>query len=92
MTDTETVRRAPKKAPAKNIKNKKKKKKTPKQEMREWIITIAIALAIALLVRTFLFEPVVVDGNLVTSRRPEDLPFFMREFFYWYCYGLYRYR
>ena len=25
-------------------------------------------------------EPVVVDGNLVTSRRPEDLPFFMREF------------
>ena len=25
-------------------------------------------------------EPVVVDGNLVTSRRPEDLPYFMREF------------
>ena len=25
-------------------------------------------------------EPVVVDGNLVTSRRPEVLPFFMREF------------
>ena len=24
--------------------------------------------------------PVVVDGNLVTSRRPEDLPQFMREF------------
>lgn len=24
--------------------------------------------------------PVVVDGNLVTSRRPEDLPLFMREF------------
>ena len=24
--------------------------------------------------------PVVVDRNLVTSRRPEDLPFFMREF------------
>ena len=24
--------------------------------------------------------PVVVDGNLVTSRRPEDLPCFMREF------------
>ena len=24
--------------------------------------------------------PVVVDGNLVTSRRPEDLPAFMREF------------
>lgn len=25
-------------------------------------------------------SPVVVDGNLVTSRRPEDLPCFMREF------------
>ena len=25
-------------------------------------------------------EPVVVDRSLVTSRRPEDLPFFMREF------------
>lgn len=25
-------------------------------------------------------EPVVVSQNLVTSRRPEDLPFFMREF------------
>lgn len=25
-------------------------------------------------------EQVVVDGNLVTSRRPEDLPLFMREF------------
>ncbi len=24
--------------------------------------------------------PVVVDGNLVTSRRPEDLPYFMREY------------
>ena len=25
-------------------------------------------------------QPVVVDGNLVTSRRPQDLPYFMREF------------
>lgn len=25
-------------------------------------------------------QQVVVDGNLVTSRRPEDLPYFMREF------------
>jgi len=26
-------------------------------------------------------EPVVVDGNLVTSRVPSDIPFWMREFF-----------
>ena len=25
-------------------------------------------------------SPVVVDGNFVTSRRPQDLPYFMREF------------
>ena len=25
-------------------------------------------------------EPVVIDGNFVTSRRPEDLPYFMREY------------
>ena len=24
--------------------------------------------------------PVVVDGNLVTSRRPQDLPYWMREY------------
>jgi protease I len=27
----------------------------------------------------YLDEPVVVDGNLITSRKPEDLPLFMRE-------------
>ncbi|MGB9553153.1 MAG: type 1 glutamine amidotransferase domain-containing protein [bacterium] len=28
----------------------------------------------------YLDEPVVVDGNLITSRKPEDLPLFMKEF------------
>ena len=28
----------------------------------------------------YLNQPVVVDKNLVTSRRPEDLPYFMKEF------------
>lgn len=28
----------------------------------------------------YLDEPVVIDDNLITSRRPEDLPFLMREF------------
>ncbi|MCR4428556.1 MAG: type 1 glutamine amidotransferase [Caldiserica bacterium] len=28
----------------------------------------------------FLDEPLVVDGNLISSRKPEDLPLFMKEF------------
>lgn len=42
---------------------KGKKKKTAKQEIIEWIVTLGAALLIALFVRTFLCELVVVDGN-----------------------------
>ena len=42
---------------------KKKKKKTWQQELLEWIITAVVALLIAFVVRSFLFEPVVVDGD-----------------------------
>lgn len=42
---------------------KEKVKKTPKQELVEWVVTLAVAVAIALVVRTFLFEPVRVDGS-----------------------------
>lgn len=42
---------------------KKKKKKTWKQELAEWIITFIAALLIAFVVRSFIFEPVYVDGD-----------------------------
>ena len=42
---------------------KKKKKKTWQQELTEWIVTIAAALLIAFVVRSFIFEPVYVDGD-----------------------------
>ena len=42
---------------------KEKPKKTLGQEIIEWVVTLAIALVIAVVVRTFLFEPVRVDGN-----------------------------
>jgi PfpI peptidase. Cysteine peptidase. MEROPS family C56 len=29
---------------------------------------------------TWVNEPVVVDGNIVTSRIPDDIPYMMREF------------
>ena len=41
----------------------KKKKKTWQQELTEWIVTLVVALVIAFVVRSFLFEPVYVDGN-----------------------------
>ena len=42
---------------------KEKPKKTAKQEIIEWVVTLAVALVIAVVVRTFIFEPVRVDGN-----------------------------
>lgn len=45
------------------FRKKEKKKKTVKQEVISWIGTILAAVAIALLVRMFLFEPIRVDGE-----------------------------
>jgi len=40
-----------------------KKQKSLKREIAEWTLTIVMAVALALLIRTVLFEPVRVDGN-----------------------------
>lgn len=42
---------------------KKKKKKSWQREVLEWVVTLVVALVIAFVVRSFLFEPVYVDGN-----------------------------
>ena len=42
---------------------KEKQKKTLKQEIFEWIMVFIVAAAIAFPVRTFIFEPVRVDGS-----------------------------
>lgn len=45
-------------------KNKKEKvKKSVGQEILEWVITIVVAVIAALAIRTFIFEPVKVDGH-----------------------------
>lgn len=49
------------------FKKKEKVKKTPKQELLEWVVTIAAALAIAFVIRTFLFEPVRVEGGSMSN-------------------------
>ena len=38
-------------------------KKTMAREVLEWVVTIAVAVVLALGIRTFLFEPVRVDGE-----------------------------
>ena len=48
------------------IKGKKKKEKQPtnwKKELVSWILTLVAAVAIALPIRTFVFEPIRVDGE-----------------------------
>lgn len=50
-----------------NKKKKEKKKKTVAQEIMSWVWTILAALVIATLVRTFIAEPVRVDGNSMAN-------------------------
>lgn len=45
------------------FRKKEKKPTTPAREILSWVITLASAVAIALLIRTFLFIPVRVDGE-----------------------------
>lgn len=42
---------------------KEKKPVNLKKEIMSWILTIGVAVAAALLIRTFLFEPIRVDGH-----------------------------
>ncbi len=44
-------------------KKKEKPKKSMKQEIFEWIMVFVVAAAMAFVVRTFIFEPVRVDGS-----------------------------
>mgnify|MGYP001178178831 FL=1 len=46
-----------------NAPRQEKKKKNVKKEIISWILTLGSAVIIALLIRTFLFEPIYVDGQ-----------------------------
>ena len=43
------------------------KKKSWKQEVREWVISIAVALLVVFVVRTFLFQIIRVDGDSMST-------------------------
>ena len=47
--------------------NKTARQKSVGKEIMSWVLTLAAAVAIALLVRTFLFEPIRVDGESMTD-------------------------
>ena len=49
--------------PAQDAAKNEKQKKSWKQEIFEWIMVFVVAAAIAFPIRTFLFEPVRVDGS-----------------------------
>jgi len=53
--------------PPRKNKNGETPKRTVKQEIMSWILTFAVALAIALVIRTFFFEPVRVDGQSMSN-------------------------
>ena len=48
----------------KTQKKKEKPKKSLKREIFEWVMVFVVAAALAFVVRTFIFEPVRVDGTL----------------------------
>ncbi len=45
----------------------KVQKKDWKKELREWVVSIAVALLVVFVVRTFLFQIIRVDGNSMNS-------------------------
>lgn len=47
----------------KKKRKKEKVKKTLGREILEWVTTFAVAIVLALIIRTFVFEPVRVDGD-----------------------------
>jgi len=49
--------------PEEDGKGKKKKKKSWQRELLEWGLTFVAAVVIAFVVRSFVFQPVYVDGN-----------------------------
>ena len=51
-----------------------KKKKNVKKEIISWILTLGSAVIIALLIRSFLFEPIYVDGQSMSDSYTVTLP------------------
>ena len=62
--------------------HEEKKKKTPAREILEWVLTILAAVAIALVIRSFVFEPVRVDGASMDDTLADGEIMFVTKFDY----------
>lgn len=63
-------------------KKKEKVKKTVGQEILEWVITIVVAVVAALAIRTFIFEPVKVDGHSMDDYLQDNEILFVSKYDY----------
>ena len=69
-------------------KKKKKEKKTVGQEILSWVLTILVAVIAALVIRSFVFEPVRVDGSSMDDTLANGEIMFVSKFDYsstWLC-------
>ena len=70
-------------------KGKEKVKRTVGQEIVSWVLTLLVAVAAALLIRTFIFEPVRVDGHSMDDTLNDGEIMFVTKFDYsstWLCF------
>ena len=63
---------------------KEKKKKAVVKEIWSWVFTIGIAVLAALVIRTFLFEPVRVDGQSMCDTLQDGEIMFTTKLEYWF--------
>ena len=68
--------------PAGGKKKKEKEKKSVGQEILSWVLTLLVAVAAALLIRTFIFEPVRVDGHSMDDTLGDGEIMFVSKFDY----------
>ena len=69
-------------------KDKKKEKRTVGQEILSWVLTILVAVVAALVIRSFIFEPVRVDGESMDDTLANGEIMFVSKFDYsstWLC-------
>ena len=70
-------------------KGKEKKKRSVGMEILSWVVTLLAALAIALVVRSVIFEPVRVDGHSMDDTLADKEIMFVSKFDYsstWLCF------
>ena len=76
------------KARNKGKKNKEKRKKSVGREILEWILTLVVAVAVALPIRAFVFQLVRVDGKSMDDTLADGEIMFTTKFDYasvWLC-------